>query len=82
MAIHSFHHYLQHQYAGGKSPKFPLMETNRRLFPSEYRVAIQKGKDAMNCFGWSEKKARWKIKKESKNIYIFYCLFTCLFLHK
>ena len=56
---------------GGESSKFPFMETNWCLFPSEYHVAIQKGKDAMNCFGRSEKKARWRIKKESKNIYIF-----------
>ena len=58
MVIHSFHHYLQHHCAGGESSKFPLMETNWCLFPSEYHVAIQKGKDAMNCFGRSEKKAR------------------------
>lgn len=49
-----------------KSSKSPFMETNWCLFPSEYHVATQKGKDTMSCSGWGGKKARWESKKESK----------------
>lgn len=34
-----------------KSSKSPFMETNWCLFPSEYHVATQKGKDTMSCSG-------------------------------